>query len=88
MKLNVSDSNNEYVEQYVKVDESYTVKFGKKSKAAIKRVKFNGEDVTESIKDNTYTTPKLIEDSNITIEYDESNSDINGDGIVDTQDVL
>jgi hypothetical protein len=88
VKLNVADSNNGYVEQYVKVDESYTVKFWKKSKAAIKRVKFNGEDVTESVKDNTYTTPKLIEDSNITIEYDESNSDINGDGVVDTQDVL
>lgn len=87
VKLNVTDSNNGYVEQYVKIDESYTVSFGKKRRA-IKKVEFNGEEVTEQIKDNTYTTPVLKEDSRIKIEYDEIESDINGDGVVDTQDVL
>jgi hypothetical protein len=88
VKLNINEANKGYVEQYVKVDDTYTVSFGKKSKVPVKRVQFNGEDVTENVTDNTYTTPKLVEDSEITIEYDESDSDLNGDGVVDTQDVL
>lgn len=86
VKLNVTDSSNGYVEQYVKVDESYTVAFGKKRKA-IKKVEFNGEEVTNQIKDNTYTTPVLKEDSEIRVEYDEVEGDMNGDGVVSVTDV-
>ena len=87
-KLRVNEQNNSYVEHEVKVEESYTLKFGTKRQSAIKTLKFNGDDVTEQIKNNTYTTPIIKSDSEITIEYDEQERDVNGDGIVDTQDVL
>ena len=89
VKLNVANDNSkDFVEQYVKEDESYTVKFGKRNGVAIKRVMFNGEDVTRQIDGGFYTTPKLTKDSEITIEYDELENDVNGDGRVDTQDVI
>ena len=87
-KLRVNEQNNSYVEHEVKVEESYTLKFGTKRQSAIKKLLFNGDDVTEQIKNNTYTTPIIKSDSEITIEYDEQERDVNGDGIVDTQDVL
>lgn len=89
VKLNVANDNSkDFVEQYVKVDESYTVKFGKRNGVAVKRVMFNGEDVTRQIDGGSYTTPRLTKDSEITIEYDELENDVNGDGRVDTQDVI
>ncbi len=87
-KLRVNEQNNSYVEHEVKVEESYTLKFGTKRQSAIKKLLFNGDDVTEQIKNNTYTTPIIKSDSEITIEYDEQERDVNGDGVVDTQDVL
>ena len=86
VRLRVNEANKGYVDQYVKVDDSYTVAFGKKSKA-IKKVEFNGEEVTEQVKDNSYMTPVLKEDSEIKVEYDEVEGDMNGDGVVSVTDV-
>lgn len=52
------------------------------------KVTFNGEDVTEQIAYGEYVTPDLMEDSELSIEFDAMNVDTNNDGQVDSQDAL
>lgn len=51
------------------------------------RLRFNGEDVSGQLKDGTYVTPPLTENSTLQVDLD-SLYDNNGDGKVDSQDVL
>ncbi len=56
--------------------------------ADYKKIIFNGEDVTEEVADGTFTTPPLTANSTLSIDFGDKMYDNNGDGKVDSQDVL
>ncbi len=69
-----------------KVRDSYSQKLLIPNK--YKRVWFNDEDVTSQIVDGTYVTPPITKDSTLSIDIEYDRRDNNGDGVVDSQDVL
>lgn len=53
-----------------------------------KKVIFNGKDVTGEVADGTFVTPPLTDNSTLSIDFGDKMYDNNGDGKVDSQDVL
>jgi len=77
--LRVKQGNGGYVEQYVKVDETYTLYIGAEN-ARINTVLFNGEDVTDKLENGYYTTPVIKGRSVLSVSYEEL-----ADGVVETE---
>lgn len=73
-KLAVKQGTTGYTEQPVKADETYTIYIGALGKSKINAVTFNGEDVTDQVKDGYYTTPAIKAKSTLSISYEESNT--------------
>ena len=73
-KLAVKQGTTGYTEQPVKADETYTIYIGALGENKINAVTFNGEDVTDQVKDGYYTTPAIKAKSTISISYEESNT--------------
>ena len=73
-KLAVKQGTTGYTEQPVKADETYTIYIGTLGENKINAVTFNGEDVTDQVKDGYYTTPAIKAKSTLSISYEESNT--------------
>lgn len=73
-KLAVKQGTTGYTEQPVKADETYTIYIGSIGNSKINAVTFNGEDVTDQVKDGYYTTPEIKAKSTLSISYEESQS--------------
>ena len=73
-KLAVKQGTTGYTEQAVKADETYTIYIGALGENKINAVTFNGEDVTDQVKDGYYTTPAIKAKSTLSISYEESNT--------------
>ncbi len=73
-KLAVKQGTTGYTEQPVKADETYTIYIGALGENKINAVTFNGEDVTDQVKDGYYTTPAIKAKSTLSISYEESNT--------------
>ena len=71
--LRIKQSDLGYVDQYVKVDEEYTVYIAPEGNRRINTVLFNGEDVTEQLVDGYYTTPIIKGRSVLSVSYEEIN---------------
>ena len=71
--LRIKQSDLGYVDQYVKVDEEYTVYIAPEGNRRINTVLFNGEDVTEQLVDGYYTTPIIKRRSVLSVSYEEIN---------------
>ena len=72
-KLSVKQGTSGYTELPVKADETYTIYIGALGNSKINAVTFNGEDVTDQVKDGYYTTPAIKAKSTLSISYEESN---------------
>ena len=72
--LTVKQGTTGYTEQPVKADETYTIYIGALGENKINAVTFNGEDVTDQVKDGYYTTPAIKAKSTLSISYEESNT--------------
>ena len=73
-KLAVKQGTTGYTEQPVKADETYTIYIGALGNSKINAVTFNGEDVTDQVKEGYYTTPEIKAKSTLSISYEESNT--------------
>ena len=73
-KLAVKQGTTGYTEQPVKADESYTIYIGSLGNSKINAVTFNGEDVTDQVKDGYYTTPAIKAKSVLSISYEDMNT--------------
>ena len=71
-QLAVKQGTTGYTEQPVKADETYTIYIGALGENKINAVTFNGEDVTDQVKDGYYTTPAIKAKSTLSISYEES----------------
>ena len=70
-KLAVKQGTTGYTEQPVKADETYTIYIGALNNSKINAVTFNGEDVTNQVKDGYYTTPEIKAKSILSISYED-----------------
>ena len=70
-KLAVKQGTTGYTEQPVKADETYTIYIGALNNCKINAVTFNGEDVTDQVKDGYYTTPEIKAKSILSISYED-----------------
>ena len=73
-KLAVKQGTTGYTEQAVKADETYTIYIGALGNSKINAVTFNGEDVTDKVKDGYYTTPAIKAKSVLSISYEDINT--------------
>ena len=73
-KLAVKQGTTGYTEQPVKADETYTIYIGSLGNSKINAVTFNGEDVTDQVKDGYYTTPAIKAKSVLSISYEDINT--------------
>ena len=73
-KLAVKQGTTGYTEQPVKADETYTIYIGSLGNSKINAVTFNGEDVTDQVKDGYYTTPEIKAKSVLSISYEDINT--------------
>ena len=73
-KLAVKQGTTGYTEQAVKADETYTIYIGALGNSKINAVTFNGEDVTNQVKDGYYTTPEIKAKSILSISYEDTNT--------------
>ena len=73
-KLAVKQGTTGYTEQPVKADETYTIYIGALGNSKINAVTFNGEDVTNQVKDGYYTTPEIKAKSTLSISYEDINT--------------
>ena len=73
-KLSVKQGTTGYTEQPVKADETYTIYIGALGDSKINAVTFNGEDVTDQVKDGYYTTPEIKAKSVLSISYEDINT--------------
>ena len=73
-QLAIKHGTTGYTEQPVKADETYTIYIGALGENRINAVTFNGEDVTDQVKDGYYTTPAIKAKSTLSISYEESNT--------------
>ena len=73
-KLAVKQGTTGYTEQPVKADETYTIYIGSLGNSKINAVTFNGEDVTDQVKDGYYTTPAIKAKSVLSISYENINT--------------
>ena len=71
-KLAVKQGTTGYTEQAVKADETYTIYIGALGENKINAVTFNGEDVTNQVKDGYYTTPAIKAKSTLSISYEDT----------------
>ena len=74
VKLAVKQGTTGYTEQPVKADETYTIYIGALGNSKINAVTFNGEDVTNQVKDGYYTTPEIKAKSTLSISYEDINT--------------
>ena len=73
-KLSVKQGTTGYTELPVKADETYTIYIGTLGNSKINAVTFNGEDVTDQVKDGYYTTPAIKAKSVLSISYEDINT--------------
>ena len=73
-KLAVKQGTTGYTEQALKADETYTIYIGALGNSKINAVTFNGEDVTNQVKDGYYTTPEIKAKSVLSISYEDINT--------------
>jgi len=68
-RLTVKQGTTGYTSQAVKASETYTIYIGSLGENKVNAVTFNGEDVTDEIKNGYFTTPEIKGESEISISY-------------------
>ena len=68
-RLTVKQGTTGYTSQPVKASETYTIYIGSLGENKVNAVTFNGEDVTDEIKNGYYTTPEIKGESELSISY-------------------
>ena len=68
-RLTVKQGTTGYTSQAVKASETYTIYIGSLGENKVNAVTFNGEDVTDEIKNGYYTTPEIKGESELSISY-------------------
>ncbi len=74
--LRVKQGDLGYVDQYIKVEENYTLYIGNESRRRINTIMFNGEDVTDKVVDGYYTTPTIMGNSVLSISYEDNETGV------------
>lgn len=90
--LTIKSTENGYISQVIEKGNAYSFIITPNENQVIEKVSFNGEDVTNKLVNNIYTTPAIFANSELKIVYNPVNStetqgDMNGDGELTIGDV-
>lgn len=90
--LTIRQGNAGEMKQVVELGKSYKFLLTQSDDKTIKRVTFNGKDVTDEVTDGWYTTPVINSDSELFVTYITADglptdADVNGDGSVNVNDI-